>query len=249
MIDLFSIKKYNTYDFVQHTKPSGTGTWLVDETFTDGAVYTKGYSYDVVSGVATRIEVSEDERINANLHPTIKMIMDFLNNYFYVKRQDFDELTINTGSWAIPTSLLDDIIKFFSDVSEYNFKADGEIDNLQNEIFIVGDLIRIAGSLRNDIVGYVESLSPLKISNKALRITTENAGLFLSNIPLQVEEVISQMIHYDIFKRKNKDKKRERIGNYSYEIDTDSYIKLGGLQYPNYWNSILNKYKKVKLVQ
>lgn len=249
MIDLFSVKKYNSYDFVQNIIPSGTGTWLVNETFTDVVVYTKGYSYNVVSGTTTRIEVSEDERINANLHPTIKLILDYLNNYFYIRRQSYETFVLNTGDWDIAKTLLDQVVLYFSDINEYEFKADGEIDELAEDIFIVGDLIRIAGSLRNNIVGYVESLSPLKITNKDLRATTENAVLFLSNIPKQVEEVISQMIHYDIFKRKINDKKSEKVGNYSYQKDTDSFIVLGGLQYPAYFNSVLKRYKMIKFVQ
>ena len=250
MIELFSVKKYNDYDFVQNTVPSGTGTWLVSETFVVGpTTYTKGYSYNVVSGTPTRIEASEDARILANLHSTIKLVLDSINNYFYELRQD-QESTIIFDDWDIPLSLLRQACVNVSDVNNYEFKADGEINDLaDSDRFIVGDLIRIAGSTRNDKVGYVESLSPLVISNKDLRVITENAILFLSNIPKQLEEAISQMIHYDNFVRENDGVKRERIGNYSYEIDTDSFFKLGGLQYPAYWSSILNQYKLVGFVQ
>ncbi|PNX49902.1 MAG: hypothetical protein BV457_00245 [Thermoplasmata archaeon M9B1D] len=250
MIDLYSVKKYSSYDFVQNTKPSSTGTWLVSETFFDVETYTKGESYNVTSVspfTAVRIETSEDAKIEANLHHTLKLVLDYLNNFFYEIRQDFN-VSFDYGEWDIKQSLINDNIHYLSDMNQYEFKVDGEIDSLSEDIFEVGDLIRIAGSLRNDIVGYIESLSPLKITNKDLRATTEYAILFLCNIPKQVEEIISQMLYFDTFKRKIKDKKAERIGNYSYQKD-DTFLKIGGLEYPSYLINQLKPYKLVRIVQ
>ena len=57
MIDLFSVKLNNEYDFIQAEMPQENGTWLCAETSTQ---YTKGYSYEVTEGEAKRIEARED---------------------------------------------------------------------------------------------------------------------------------------------------------------------------------------------
>ena len=57
MIDLFSVKLNNEYDFIRAEMPQENGTWLCSET---SAQYTKGYSYEVTEGEAKRIETRED---------------------------------------------------------------------------------------------------------------------------------------------------------------------------------------------
>ena len=62
MIDLFKVKKYNEYDFVQDALPASDGTWLCG--LTDSG-YVRGYSYQVTAGVASRIEQMQDDEVIA----------------------------------------------------------------------------------------------------------------------------------------------------------------------------------------
>ena len=84
MIDLLSVKLNNKYDFIQAEVPAGSGTWLCSETNGD---YVKGYSYEVVEGVAARIEAKEDYLINNSIYSTIENVCSYLNNMLFVKNQ------------------------------------------------------------------------------------------------------------------------------------------------------------------
>ena len=85
MIDLFSVKLNKDYDFIQADVPAGSGTWLCSETNGD---YVKGYSYEVIEGVATRIEQSKDYLINNAIYSTIESVCSYLNNMFFVKNRE-----------------------------------------------------------------------------------------------------------------------------------------------------------------
>lgn len=75
MIDLFTVKLNNKYDFVQAELPTSNGTWLCSETSEN---YTKGYSYEVKNNVATRIETATDEKILSAIEPTLKAVKIYL---------------------------------------------------------------------------------------------------------------------------------------------------------------------------
>lgn len=246
MIDLYTVKKYSEYDFVQDTLPSSDGTWLCSLT---ASPYVRGYSYDVVSSVATRIEVVQDEMISDKIHPMIKTVFEWLSNPFYAQRAMQD--TTYSGrfdDWQFfPISLSKKWNAYESDVSKYTF-TDGVITGLQSDVFQVGDLINIEGALRNNIVGYVTAVSSgsITIDNPNARNTTENAVIFLSDIPKVVESAISQMINWDTFSRQLSDMKSETIGNYSYSKQDKT--ELGGIDYPSSLVSVLNAYKRLRYV-
>lgn len=146
MIELFNIKKLNKYDFVQDTLPSGTGTWLCSLT---AGVYVRGYSYNVVVGVPTRIEIQEDLKIQEAISPTVEVVCNSINNWFYAERQLPTTVNYDTT--------LDEYI-YEADCGEYTFNG-YQITGINKDMFLVGDLVRIAGSMRNDKVAYVLDLS------------------------------------------------------------------------------------------
>ncbi len=78
MIDLLSVKLNNEYDYIQAALPNSDGSWLCTETSEN---YTQGYSYEVLNGVATRIEIKEDYLIENAILPTTEMVCIYLNNY------------------------------------------------------------------------------------------------------------------------------------------------------------------------
>lgn len=75
MIDLFSVKLNNKYDFIGEF-PNQDGTWLCSDTQGD---YIAGYSYLIKGNTVTRIEISEDYSINAAIEPTIEIVKKYLN--------------------------------------------------------------------------------------------------------------------------------------------------------------------------
>lgn len=75
MIDLYTVKLNNQYDFIQDVMPSTNGTWLCSKTSTN---YKRGYSYQVVQGVATRIEEKQDILITQAIQPTYEVVKKYL---------------------------------------------------------------------------------------------------------------------------------------------------------------------------
>lgn len=214
MIDLFSVKLNKDYDFIQAEVPASSGTWLCSETNGD---YVKGYSYDVVEGVATRIEQSKDYLINNSIYSTIESVCSYLNNMFFVKNlaNTFPMLTFDNGK--------------ISPVSNIN----------------TGDLIYVYGQ-RNRFFSYVSTVeeSSVTVDNPAMVNTTEPAMVFAIGLPQSVQNIISKMISYDIFDRETpNDLQSEHIGNYSY---TKADYLIGSMAYPSEIVSGLESFKRVR---
>lgn len=252
MIELFDVKKYNKYDFVQDTIPATDGTWLCSSSATP---YVRGYSYKVASGVASRLDSVNDLRIQESIHSTIENVFNWLNNPFYAPRalQENISLKYVDSDYFMPVRLANKWRAYESDTGRYSF-LNGEVSGIQTESFQVGDLVSIEGALRNNIVGYITGASSgtVTLDNPNIRNTVENAVMFLSDIPKQVEQYISQMINYDVFLRpKPSSLGGETIGNYSYSKEVlvkNSLIRIGSLDYPTDMVQNLARYKRVNYV-
>ena len=236
MIDLFSVKLNNEYDFIQTEIPTGSGTWLCSATNGD---YVKGYSYDVVEGVAARIEQSKDYLINNSIYPTIESVCSYLNNMFFVK------------NLAATFPMYWDCITLQDFPYDYNYIYtsgsltfdNGKISPVSN--INAGDLIYVGGQ-RNRFFSYVTGVeeNSVTVDNTAMVNTTEPAAIFVSGLPQSVEKIIAQMISYDTFDREAPtDLQSEHIGNYSY---TKADYLIGSMAYPSEIVSGLESFKRVR---
>lgn len=236
MIDLFSVKLNKDYDFIQAEVPTGSGTWLCSETNGD---YVKGYSYEVVEGVATRIEQSKDYLINNSIYSTIENVCSYLNNMFFVK------------NLAATFPMYRDCI-IFEDFS-YDLNClfasgsltfdNGKISPVNN--VYTDDLIYVCGQ-RNRFFSYVSTAenSSVTVDNPIMVNTTEPAAIFVSGLPQSVEKIITQMVSYDVFNREApNDLQSEHIGNYSY---TKADYLIGSMAYPSEIVSGLESFKRVR---
>lgn len=236
MIDLLSVKLNNKYDFIQAEVPIGSGTWLCSETNGD---YVKGYSYEVVEGVATRIEQSKDYIINNSIYSTIESVCSYLNNMFFVK------------NLAATFPMYWDCITLQDFPYDYNYIytsgsltfKDGVISPVSN--INAGDLIFVCGQ-RNRFFSYVSTTeeNSVTVDNPAMVNTTEPATIFVVGLPQSVEKIINQMISYDVFNREApNDLQSEHIGNYSY---TKADYLIGSMAYPSEIVSGLESFKRVR---
>jgi|GEM_PF-1588898 len=236
MIDLFSVKLNKDYDFIQADVPAGSGTWLCSETNGD---YTKGYSFEVVEGVATRIEQSQDYLINNAIYPTVENVCSYLNNMFFVK------------NLAATFPMYWDCITLQDFPYDYNYIytsgsltfKDGIISPVSN--INTGDLIYVYGQ-RNRFFSYVTGVeeSSVTVDNPAMVNTTEPAMVFVTGLPQSVQNIISKMISYDVFNRDTpNDLQSEHIGNYSY---TKADYLIGSMAYPSEIVSGLESFKRVR---
>ena len=236
MIDLLSVKLNNKYDFIQSDVPAGSGTWLCTETNGD---YTKGYSYEVVEGVATRIEQSQDYLINNSIYSTIESVCSYLNNMFFVK------------NLATSFPMFWDCITLQDFPYDYNYIYtsgsltfdSGKISPVSN--INTGDLIYVCGQ-RNRFFSYVTGVetNSVTVDNPAMVNTTESAAVFVTGLPQSVQNIISKMISYDTFDRETpNDLQSEHIGNYSY---TKADYLIGSMAYPSEIVSGLESFKRVR---
>lgn len=236
MIDLFSVKLNKDYDFIQAEVPTGSGTWLCSETNGD---YTKGYSYDVVEGVATRIEQSKDYLIDNAIYPTVENVCSYLYNMFFVK------------NLAATFSMFWDNITLENFYYDYNciFSSgsltfdNGKISPVSN--INAGDLIYVCGQ-RNRFFSYVSTVegNSVTVDNPAMVNTTESAAVFVTGLPASVEKIIAQMISYDVFDREAPtDLQSEHIGNYSYTVGA---VQIGSMAYPSSITAGLEAFKRVR---
>ena len=238
MIDLFSVKLNKDYDFIQADVPAGSGSWLCTETNGD---YVKGYSYEVIEGVATRIEAKEDYLINNSLYSTIESVCSYLNNMFFVKNlaatfpMYWDCITLQDFPYGY---------NYIYTSGSLTFK-DGIISPVSN--INTGDLIYVYGQ-RNRFFSYVTDVeeNSVTVDNPAIVNTTEPAMVFVTGLPQSVEKIITQMISYDVFNREApNDLQSEHIGNYSY---TKADYLIGSMAYPAEIVSGLESFKRVRFV-
>lgn len=236
MIDLFSVKLNKDYDFIQADAPAGSGTWLCSKTNGD---YVKGYSYDVVEGVATRIEAKEDYLINNSIYSTIESVCSYLNNMFFVK------------NLAATFPMYWDCITLQDFPYDYNYiYTSGSLtfkDGVISPVSYIntGDLIFVYGQ-RNRFFSYVTGVegNSVTVDNPAMVNTTELATIFVSGLPASVEKIIAQMISYDVFDREAPtDLQSEHIGNYSYTVGA---IQIGSMAYPSSITAGLEAFKRVR---
>ena len=236
MIDLFSVKLNKDYDFIQADVPAGSGTWLCSATNGD---YVKGYSYEVVEGVATRIEQSKDYLINNSIYSTIESVCSYLNNMFFVK------------NLAATFPMYWDCITLQDFPYDYNYIYTSGSLTFNNGVISpvsninTGDLIYVYGQ-RNRFFSYVSTTeeNSIVIDNQSMVNTTEPATIFVSGLPQSVEKIITQMISYDVFNREApNDLQSEHIGNYSY---TKADYMIGSMAYPSEIVSGLESFKRVR---
>ena len=236
MIDLLSVKLNNKYDFIQAEVPTGSGSWLCTETNGD---YVKGYSYEVVEGVATRIEQSKDYLIENSIYSTIESVCSYLNNMFFVK------------NLAATFPMYWDCITLQDFPFDYNYIYtsgsltfdNGKISPVNN--VNTGDLIYVYGQ-RNRFFSYVSTTeeNSIVIDNQSMVNTTEPAAVFVTGLPQSVQNIISKMISYDVFNREApNDLQSEHIGNYSY---TKADYLIGSMAYPSEIVSGLESFKRVR---
>lgn len=238
MIDLFSVKLNKDYDFIQAEVPTGSGTWLCSATNGD---YVKGYSYEVIEGVATRIEQSKDYLINNAIYSTIESVCSYLNNMFFVK------------NLAATFPMYWDCITLQDFPFDYNYIYTSGSLTFNNGVISpvgninTGDLIYVCGQ-RNRFFSYVSTAedSSVTVDNPAMVNTTEPAAIFVVGLPQSVEKIIAQMISYDTFDRETpNDLQSEHIGNYSY---TKADYLIGSMAYPAEIVSGLEAFKRVRFV-
>lgn len=233
MIDLFTIKLNGQYDEVGSVPTISEGLFLCDTTSEN---YVRGYTYQIAhhgnQTEAARVDLVNDYKINSLIYPMIQNVCEWLNNWFTVRMNyaDFWERSYNygsSGSWhEVPqTPSNNDLCKVrttmdWNYVSQYNF-------------FFVSYVT-------------VDGQGNITCNNPKFQ-AGQSYFYYIMHLPQDVENIISQMIYYDVYTRGEVDGiKSENIGNYSYQKED---VSVGSLSYPSEMVAGLETtYKKVRFV-
>ena len=233
MIDLFSIKINGQFDDIGATPTIDSGVFLCDTTGDD---YTKGYTYQITKHgnetEAVRIDAVTDYKIKKAIYPTIHNTCEWLNNWFTVRRN-------YSNFWS----------------GSYNYGSSGQWHDVPQQPS-TGDLCKVRSTMYWEyaylynffFVSYVtvDGSGHVTCDNPEFK-PDENYFYYVMHLPQDVENVISQMIYYDIFTRGAVDGlKSENIGNYSYSKED---VAVGSLSYPSeIMAGLETTYKKVRFV-
>jgi hypothetical protein len=247
MLDLYTVKLNNTYTYKKQSDivtPVEGQTLLANVT---DITYTRGYSY-LFSTVWTRVDSDKDVLIEEALMPSLAMILDYMNNHFYIKS---DTSSSNITSFC--KDYTSKITKVHISSDDLTFATDGTISSFDNtDLFIVGDLIHIKDTKRNkNKFGYVIAKTDTSIQlDIVLRAEDTYGLLMLSEIYRQVETIIGKMIWFDIYERdllQNGNITSESEGSYSQSTELDGST-INGLQYPSGITNGLKPYIRVRVL-
>jgi hypothetical protein len=257
-ITLYKTKLYNEYTYIKPTTPNVTEKeplYLNGETWLDSST---GYSYELlnnITGVWRRIEQAKDTKILALGEETFFRTIRNIQNPFVVDRpgqyddseKDYklDSPDEFTREELYNLFLLESVYSEFTfNSAEKTVTAGGDIWGALDS-FNIGDTVLINGGLRND--GY------FTITNRTDTILTVDENIvdsvskcfiYLVRIPQDFIDVVSRMVHFDVFVRQNdNDLSSERIGTYSYTLKPTT----GGTAYPADIANELSSYEGVVL--
>jgi len=248
-IELYTIKCNNTYTYYSNADagtPTAGDTLLCDTTETLATVpVTRGYTYTYTT-TWVRSEAGNDVKITKGLLPTISNTLKWLNNYFYVT----DQVAIDSQNFdTLGCGSVDNYIRVEDDAMVFN--ADGKIETTDTIEFIVGDLVHIQQAVRNQgKVGYLSALGSVDFTlDRTLTADTSYGVVYLTQIPEDVEDIISKMIWYDIYQRDlTQDGAINTESEGSYSVSYDTANPISGILYPKGTITGLLQYKQVKVM-
>lgn len=232
MIDLFSIKLHGQYDEIGSVPTISEGLFLCDTTSEN---YVRGYSYQISTEnneqTAVRVDNVTDYKLNSLIYPTIQNVCEWLNNWFTIRRNysDFWQGSYNYGSSGQ-----------WHDVPQ--FPSTGDLCKVRTTMFW-----EYASEYNFFFISYVTVNDNVVTCDNPKFKPGQNYFYYIMHLPEDVENIISQMIYYDVFTRGEVDGlKSENIGNYSYSKED---VTIGSLAYPSEMVAGLETtYKKVRFV-
>lgn len=193
---------------------------ITDEEGTTALLLTDGTSWEFVDDQWQQIEESIDKTILYSLFPFLMSTCNSIQNDFIV---------------CCNSRIYKDITLAYNE----DDKTIVEINNIADEILVqAGDFVRIKTCANEYLTTVLEiSDNQIKIDNRGLdiRVTgkAQNIGIFFTSFPPQFLDAAYAMLAYDLFDREDKEKRQERLGNYTYtNFEPGNYYGLGS--YPTY---------------
>lgn len=193
---------------------------ITDIEGTTALLTTNGTSWEFADDEWQQIDENIDKTILYSLFPFIMSVCNAIHNPF-VKCH-------NSHIYKDVTLVYDE---------ETREKID--ITNIADDIDVQADDYVIVKTCTNEYLTQVLEVSDetIKIDNKGLNIrisgNTEDIGLLFVDFPPQFLDNVFAMLAFDLFLRDDKEKRQERLGNYTYtNFEPHNYYGLGS--YPTH---------------
>lgn len=191
---------------------------------------TDGTSWQLTDGEWVRIEQDLDVSISENIYPFISSICQTIHNGFiqYPK-----------------VELYDDVVPEYKDDKE-NIIV---LKDIENSIFVKGDFVHIVQSdmsYLSRVLEYKNNTLELDNLGVGLRVTGDvvPTALALVIFPPTFLSATLDMLGYDYFMRDAKEKRQERLGNYTY-TNFDPVVYNGEGAYPKQLENAVKYWQRV----
>lgn len=239
---LAKIKLNNNYDLVVESlykvvtnEETGEETQepITDVEGMTALLTTDGTSWEFVENSWKQIDENIDRTILYSLYPFLMSVCNSIHN-------DFVNCCYS---------------KFYQDVT-LEKRDDNEeiidIKNLLGGINVAPNDFVILKTCVNDYLSNVLEVTDdtVSIDGRGLGVRTvgraETVGLFLVSFPPQFIDAALSMLSFDLFSREDKEKRQERLGNYTYtNFEPTNYYGLGA--YPQYIEDTVKYFQKIHL--
>lgn len=229
---LTRVKLSNKYDLVVNNLYNDIGGEqkpITDIEGTRALLTTGGTSWELVNGAWLQIESDVDAVIKENAYTFLMSVCDSIHNNFAKAGKYFADVLLSKNG--------NDNNVVISDLSS---KPDLRVDD-----FVI--LACDANAYLSKVVAITDNTLTVDNTGLDIRVTggKENICLVLVTFPPQFLGVALDMLGYDMFTRDSKEKRQEKLGNYTY-TNFDPNIYYGDIDaYPKkfidkikYWQNV-----------
>ena len=198
---LTRVKLSNKYDLVVsslYNDIDGEQKPITDIEGTRALLTTDGTTWELVEGSWVQIESDVDTIIKENVYPFIMTVCDSIHNNFTKWGKYFTDVILSKTD--------DNVI-----ISDLSSKPELQVND-----FVI--LACETNAYLSKVVAITDDTLTIDNSGLDIRITgdKENICLILVTFPPQFLGATLDMLGYDMFVRDSKEKRQERLGNYTY---------------------------------
>lgn len=265
---LARVKSCNRYDLVLDNLSHASGTEpIVAPDGTTLLLLDDGTSWEFMDGEWQQIELCLDEQILNGFYPFLTSICNSIDNNDFVKMQlseIYQGVGMSLAENIVTLSNLSEIPKIQSNdfviIADYvkkyttgdtvNWEAcwDRRIECLEDlyGITLPTEPIELLNLYLTTVTAVTDT--SISIDNKGadIRITSggKTIGVFFVSFPPDFMTMAIQMFGYDLFYRDSKEKRQERLGNYTYtNFEPIQYYGTGS--YPKDLEDKIKYYQEV----
>lgn len=234
MNSLARVKLSNNYDLVVNSLyEEGTVSGepkipITDVEGTTALLLTDGTSWEFLDGAWQQIELATDQIILNSFYPFLTSICNSIQN-------DFVKCQLSAVYEGIVLSKTNDVITITGLLTPPKVQA-GDYVIIRN---YVGSNLSIVTATTDTSISVDAVGTDIRISGD-----TETVGVLFVSLPPDFMDGAISMLGFDMFLREDKEKRQERLGNYTYtNFEPGQYYGVG--EYPTNLQNKIKFWQKI----